>query len=78
MQYGEYENNGDVYLRRDFHIEYIRGDIVNNGALHLRTLDMIDVGTDIPLERIVNNGIVYVDGLAVLDATRLPDGNTAP
>ncbi|MBR0436767.1 MAG: hypothetical protein IJK12_05955 [Clostridia bacterium] len=75
---GRYENNGDVWLRSKFSIEYLRGDIVNNGALHLRTLDMIDVGTDIPLERIVNNGIVYVDGLAVLDATRLPDGNTAP
>ena len=74
MQYGEYENNGDVYLRRDFHIEYIRGDIVNNGAMHLSAWDMLNIGADVPFDEIINDGIVYVNGLPILDATQQPDG----
>ena len=74
MQYGEYENNGDVYLRRDFHIEYINGEIVNNGAMYLSALDVINAGADIPFDEIINDGTVYVNGFAVLDATRQPNG----
>ena len=70
MLEGRYENNGDVYLRSKFQIEFVRGDIVNNGALHLRALDMMNIKSNVPLDQIVNHGIVYIDGIAVLNATK--------
>ena len=68
---GNYENRGDVYLSSDFHVEFVNGEIVNYGALHLRTADLWNIKMDdLPIDNIYNSGIVYVDGITVLDRTR--------
>ena len=68
---GNYENNGEVSLQGAFHIQYkASGSLVNNGALYLRTVDFFMSEFEVPNDNILNNGIVYVDGVAVLDGAQ--------
>lgn len=64
---GRYENNGDIYLRNGFRIRVLSGSIVNNGSLHLSSSDLDRLTSDMPVDLIVNNGRVYLDGLLVPD-----------
>ena len=68
---GSYENNGDVCLRRESTVRFISGgDIVNNGSLHLRVLDLAYISNDVPTDKIINNGIVYLDGIPLPNKAR--------
>lgn len=67
---GSYVNRGDVYLRNGFHVQYVSGRASNYGALHLRTADLRNIGSDIPLDQIYNGGLVYLDGFVILDGRK--------
>ena len=76
---GSYENNGIISLQGELHILYKDGgSLVNNGALYLRAADYFESEFDIPYDRIVNKGIVYVDGISVLDGTKSSKEQSGP
>lgn len=76
---GYYENNGEVSLQGEYHILYgIGGTLVNNGVLYLRAADFFASQFEIPNDKMINNGIVYVDGVAVLDGTQPSNEQNEP
>lgn len=73
---GQYENDGDVYLRDGYQLRFIGGSAVNNGALHLFSLDEEDLHIQIDRDRFVNNGTVYYKGVLVPNEKLFPaDGD---
>lgn len=56
---GLYENDGDVYLQGGYELRFLGGRAVNNGALHLHSLDELDLHIQIDRDRFENNGTVY-------------------
>lgn len=67
---GKYVNNGAVYLRDDYNVQFNRGDIVNNGSLYVYISDLRGLDNVLPIDEVVNNGLVYVNGFRVLDGTQ--------
>ena len=71
---GLYENNGDVYLQGGYELRFLGGRAVNNGALHLHSLDELDLHIQIDRDRFENNGAVYYKEVLIPNERLFDDG----
>ena len=62
---GRYENEGDVYLRDGYQLQFLGGTVVNHGALHFFPTEngVFQIGID--RDRFQNDGQVYYDGVLI-------------
>ena len=74
VPYFLYENNGDVYLQGGYELRFLGGRAVNNGALHLHSLDELDLHIQIDRDRFENNGAVYYKEVLIPNERLFDDG----